>query len=150
MELYLCDIYNPGAGQCGPTKKQGMKRGEIVRLKDGSEVRRVCQTLDLRDDPELIAEYRRRHEEGNIWREVIEGIRAVGVLEMEIYILGTRLFMIVDTPVDFDWDEQMAKLATLPRQEEWERYMSSFQLADSNATSAEKWRMMERMFHLYD
>lgn len=121
-----------------------------MRLKDGSEVRRVCQTLDLRDDPELIAEYRRRHEEGNIWREVIEGIRAVGVLEMEIYILGTRLFMIVDTPVDFDWDEQMAMLATLPRQEEWERYMSSFQLADSNATSAEKWRMMERMFHLYD
>lgn len=112
-------------------------------------VKRYCQTLDLRNEPKLIAEYRRRHEKGNIWPEIIEGIRSIGILEMEIYILGTRLFMIVETPVDFDWDEAMAKLSTLPRQAEWEDYMSLFQQAEAGASSAEKWQMMERMFHLY-
>ena len=55
--------------------------------------KRYCQTLDLRDNAELIAEYRKRHSEGEAWSEILEGIREVGILEMEIYILGTRLFM---------------------------------------------------------
>ena len=67
-------------------------------------VKRYCQTLDLRDSPELIAEYRKRHSQAEAWPEILAGIREVGILEMEIYILGTRLFMIVETPVDFDWD----------------------------------------------
>ena len=91
------------------------------QVKDyGQPVKRYCQTMDLRDNPELIAQYRKRHSEGEAWQEIIDGIRAVGILEMEIYILGTRLFMIVETPLDFDWDTAMAKLATLPRQQEWE------------------------------
>ena len=112
-------------------------------------VKRYCQTMDLRDNPELIAEYRKRHREGEAWQEIIDGIRSVGILEMEIYILGTRLFMIVETPLDFDWDAAMARLATLPRQQEWEEYMAVFQNCAKSATSDEKWQMMERMFHLY-
>lgn len=112
-------------------------------------VKRFCQTLDLKDNPELIAEYRRRHSEGETWCEIIDGIREVGILEMEIYILGTRLFMIVETPVDFDWDEAMTRLSTLPRQQEWEDYMSEFQVAAQGASSNDKWQMMERIFHLY-
>jgi L-rhamnose mutarotase len=103
----------------------------------------------LRDDPKLIAEYRRRHSEGVIWPEIIKGIKEVGILEMEIYILGTRLFMIMDVPEDFNWDEAMTRLASLPRQQEWEDYMSIFQLTKPGASSEEKWQTMERMFHLY-
>ena len=113
-------------------------------------VERYCRTLDLRDDPKLIAEYRRRHAQENIWPEIPAGIREVGILEMEIYILGTRLFMIVETPVNFDWDGAMERLATLPRQQEWEDYMSIFQLVLPGSTSAEKWQPMERIFHLYN
>jgi L-rhamnose mutarotase len=112
-------------------------------------VKRFCQTLDLKDNPELIAEYRRRHSEGEAWKEVLDGIRQVGILEMEIYILGTRLFMIVETPLDFEWDEAMARLNTLPRQAEWEDYMAEFQLVKAGMASSEKWQLMERMFHLY-
>lgn len=106
--------------------------------------------MELRDNPELIAEYRRRHSREKAWPEIRQGIREVGILEMEIYILGTKLFMIVETPLDFDWDEAMAKLATLPRQQEWEDYMSVFQKAAPGASSAEKWQPMERMFYLYE
>ncbi len=112
-------------------------------------VKRYCQTMDLKNEPALIKEYRNRHSEDNAWKEILDGIRAVGILEMEIYILDNRLFMIVETPLDFDWDSAMAKLATLPRQQEWEEYMAMFQNCDATATSDEKWKMMERMFHLY-
>ena len=113
-------------------------------------VKRYCQTLELRDNPELIKEYRCRHSREHAWREILDGIRQVGILEMEIYILGTRLFMIVETPLDFDWDTAMARLATLPRQAEWEDYMAEFQLVKQGLSSAEKWQLMERMFYLYE
>jgi len=112
--------------------------------------KRYCQTLDLKDDPKLIEEYVKRHSEEEAWLEIREGIRSVGILEMELYILGNRLFMIVETPLDFDWDEAFTRLATLPRQQEWEDYMSIFQNVEANATSAEKWKQMQRIFRLYD
>ena len=117
------------------------------RVKDyGQSVKRYCQTMDLRDNPELIAEYKRRHSQ--VWPEIIEGIKAVGILDMQIFLLGHRLVMIVDAPLDFQWDEAMSRLATLPRQQEWETYMSLFQDCSADATSDEKWQMMEQIFCL--
>ncbi|MCD7924035.1 MAG: L-rhamnose mutarotase [Bacteroides sp.] len=125
-------------------KKQGYRVQEYH-----GPVKRYCQMLSLKDDPALIAEYRKRHSEGSVWAETLAAIREVGILGMEIYILGTNLFMIVETPLDFDWDTAMARMATLPRQAEWEEYMSVFQQAAPGASSAEKWQLMDRMFHLY-
>ena len=126
-----------------------MKENGYVVQEYKVPVKRYCQTMDLKDNPELIAEYVKRHSEAEAWPEIRAGIREVGILEMEIYILVTRLFMIVETPLDFDWETAMARLATLPRQAEWEAYMSIFQQADATATSAEKWQLMDRMFYLY-
>lgn len=89
-------------------------------------VKRYCQTLDLKNNPELIAEYREIHSREKAWPEIREGIRSVGILEMEIYIIGSRLFMIVETPLDFDWDTAMKRLAQLPRQAEWEDHVARF------------------------
>ena len=116
----------------------------------GQPVKRYVQTMDLKDDPELIAEYKRRHSQEEAWPEIRAGIREVGILDMQIFILGTRLVMIVETPMDFEWDCAMARLATLPRQQEWEDYMAIFQQCAEGATSNEKWQMMERMFYLYE
>ena len=126
-----------------------MKENGYVVQEYKVPVKRYCQTMDLKDNPELIAEYVKRHSEAEAWPEIRAGIREVGILEMEIYIHGTSLFMIVETPLDFDWETAMARLATLPRQAEWEAYMSIFQQADATATSAEKWQLMDRMFYLY-
>lgn len=112
------------------------KAGYRVKEYSGP-VKRYCQTLDLKEDPELITEYMKRHSQAEAWPEIIAGIREVGILEMEIYILENRLFMIVETPLDFEWDTAMEKLAGLPRQAEWEDYMSIFQVASPGATSAE-------------
>ena len=69
---------------------------------------------------------------------------------MDMYIVGSGLLMIVETPVEFDWDTAMARLNTLPRELEWEEYMSILQQAAPGMSSAEKWIPMERMFHLYN
>ena len=112
-------------------------------------VKRYVQFLEISDDPELVAQYRKWHSEEYSWKDVRDGIKAVGILEMEIYILGSKLVMIVDAPADFQWDEAMAHLATLPRQAEWEAFVSKFQGCPADARSDEKWKPMERMFWLY-
>ena len=71
--------------------------------------------MTLKNDSELIRKYKKAHSPEHFWKEIGQGIRSVGILEMEIYLSGNQLFMIVETPLDFDWDSAMAKLATLPR-----------------------------------
>lgn len=112
--------------------------------------KRYCQTLSLKNNPILIEEYRKIHSEEKARPEIRAGIRAVGILEMEIYILGSQLFMIIETPLDFDWKIAMDKLSNLPRQAEWEKYVSKFQDCPCLSSSAEKWKLMERMFYLYE
>ena len=122
--------------------------GYIQTISDG-KLKRYVQFLEINDNPELIAQYRYWHSEEHHWQEIREGIRAVGILEMEIYMLGNRLVMIVDAPADFNWQEAMDRLATLPRQAEWEAFVSRFQGCSAHARSEEKWQPMERMFRLY-
>ena len=111
-------------------------------------MKRYCQTLTLKDDPQLVEKYIEVH--SHVWPEIIEGQHEVGILSMEIYAKGRTLFMIVDTVDDFDWERDMARLATLPRQAEWEEVVGKFQKCGKGATSNEKWHMMERIFYLYD
>ena len=122
--------------------------GYVQTISDG-RIKRYVQFLEISDDPELIAQYRKWHSQEYNWKEVRDGIREVGILEMEIYLLGSRLVMIVDAPVDFRWSEAMKRLATLPRQAEWEALVSKFQGCRPDARSDEKWQPMERIFRLY-
>ncbi len=112
------------------------------------EFKRFCKSLSLEEDPKLIDEYKKVHGKGAVWPEITQGMVDVGILDMEIYISGTRLFMIMDTTPDFDHDSAMAKLATMPRQSEWEAYVSKFQKTSPEASADEKWQLMERIFKL--
>lgn len=107
-------------------------------------MKRFCQTLELINDNNLISKYIDAHK--NVWPEIIEGQREVGILDMQIYRKGCHLFMIMDTVDDFDFEKDMARLATLPRQAEWEAYMSQFQGCSPDAPSAQKWQLMQRIF----
>ena len=107
-------------------------------------MKRYCQTLTLVDNEKLIEQYMEVHK--HVWPEIIEGQREVGILDMQIYRKGRHLFMIMDTVDDFNFERDMARLATLPRQAEWEAYVSQFQGAKADARSDEKWQLMERIF----
>ena len=113
-------------------------------MKLETNVKRYCQTLTLVDNEQMIQKYVEAH--AHVWPEIIQGQREVGILDMQIYRKGRSLFMIMDVKDDFDFQKDMAKLATLPRQAEWEAYVSQFQGCSANARSDEKWQMMQRIF----
>ena len=121
-----------------------------IQKEHGARVKRFCQIMELKDDAELIRRYCQAHDEEHFRPEILAGMREVGILEMEVYILGNKIVMIVDAPEDFSWDDAMARLATLPGQQDWEEYVAQFQNCDANATSDKKWKMMSRIFHIYD
>ena len=110
--------------------------------------KRYCKILHLADDPALIEEYKRHHAPGSVWPEITDGLRTVGVRDMEIYLSGTTLVMIMETDPDVDHDAAMKRLAGMPRQAEWEAMMARFQDADSSTTAGDKWQVMDRIFTL--
>ena len=120
----------------------------FISKRDYTCYKRYCKTLTLQDDPQLISEYKKVHAPGSTWPEITQGMIELGILDMEIYIMGTRLFMIMDTVPEFDHDRAMAELAAKPRQSEWEAYVSRFQKTSSEATADEKWQLMERIYKL--
>ena len=111
-------------------------------------VQRFCFTLDLKKDPELIKEYLHWHEKEHIWPEIPAGIKAAGIQKMEIYRTDHRLFMIIEAGPEFNLERDMKRLATLPRQQEWEAFVSKYQNSLPGETSSEKWKLMEKIFDL--
>ncbi len=111
-------------------------------------MKRYCQTLELYNDPKLITAYVDEHK--HVWKEIKDGIRSVGILDMQIYLYDNRLFMIMDTTDDFDWEKDNNRLAKLPRQSEWETYMSKYQVSIPGQASHQKWHLMEQIFGLND
>ncbi|MDR1881967.1 MAG: L-rhamnose mutarotase [Prevotella sp.] len=123
----------------------------MKNLKDGyikMQTKRYCQFLKL--NKETLDEYKYWHDSSNIWKEIPEGIRRAGILDMEIYMLADMAFMIVETPLDFDWEEAFGRLATYERQAEWEDFVAGFQQAGQGLRSEEKWQLAERIFSLED
>jgi L-rhamnose mutarotase len=108
--------------------------------------RRYCLTLDLKDDPKLIAEYKRHHEK--IWPEITKSIRDAGILDLEIYVRGTRMFMILEVDDTFSFEKKAEADRKNQRVQEWEDLMWKFQKALPDAKPGEKWLPMERIFVL--
>jgi L-rhamnose mutarotase len=108
--------------------------------------RRHCLTLDLKDDPQLIAEYKRHHEK--IWPEITRSIKDAGIKDLEIYLLGTRMFMIMEVNELFSFEAKAEADAGNARVQEWERLMWKFQQALPQARPGEKWLLMEKIFKL--
>jgi L-rhamnose mutarotase len=104
-------------------------------------------TLNLKDDPEIIRLYKEYH--ANPWPEVNNALKEVGVLEMKIFLLGRRLFMIYRTDDQFNPAVDMPRYLTLhPRCQVWEDLMGTFQEPVPEAQPGEKWAGMELVFDL--
>lgn len=105
-----------------------------------------CFTLDLHNDPDLVAEYKRWHTREHIWPEVIDCLRANGVLSEEIYLAGNRLFMILRTTEDFSLDAKISADKASPVMQKWEELMNRFQKPLPEARPGQKWVPMEKIF----
>ena len=106
--------------------------------------------LDLQDDPEAIAAYRFWHRPGRPPDAVTRAIRASGVTALDIWQVGDRLVMLMETAPDFDPAASAARDAENPEVQAWETLMNRYQRPLPFAAAGEKWVETERIFSLDD
>ncbi|RFZ84240.1 L-rhamnose mutarotase [Mucilaginibacter terrenus] len=109
-------------------------------------MKRYCLTLDLKDDPQLIAEYEEYH--SAVWPEILQSITDSGIEHMEIYRYGSRLFMIMEVNETFSFEAKSAADASNSKVQEWETLMWNYQQPLPGAKPGEKWILMEKIFDL--
>jgi L-rhamnose mutarotase len=108
--------------------------------------RRYCFALDLKNDPTLIAEYKKHHEK--IWPEITQSLENSGIEDLEIYLLGPRMFMTMEVNESFSFENKAKADQQNPRVQAWEQLMWKFQQALPEAKPGEKWLRMERIYKL--
>lgn len=109
-------------------------------------MKRYCLALDLKDDPALIAEYEAYHT--SVWPEILASIRDSGILGMEIYRWGNRLFMIMETDDGFSFKIKSEMDQSNEKVQQWEELMWKYQEAMPGAAPGEKWVLMNKIFDL--
>jgi L-rhamnose mutarotase len=107
---------------------------------------RYCLALDLKDDPELIAEYEKYHQA--IWPGIHQSIIQSGITQMEIYRCFNRLFMIMEVDDGFSFDKKVALDADNAEVQTWEYLMWKYQQAIPGSKPGEKWVLMNKIFEL--
>ena len=111
-------------------------------------VKTYCLSLDLQNDPDLIAEYKKFHEPGTIWPEVVENIKSREIISEQIFLLGSRMVMVLETTDDFSFEEKAAADQANPKMQEWEVLMWKYQKPVPEAQPGEKWALMEKIFEV--
>jgi L-rhamnose mutarotase len=111
-------------------------------------MRRYCLALDLIDDKALIEEYERFHKPEHVWPEIKSSITQAGIVGLEIYRIGTRLFMIMETEDDFSFEKKSEADANNPKVIEWEQLMWKFQQPTPWSKPGEKWSPLSLIFKL--
>ena len=109
-------------------------------------MKRYCLALDLKPEAESIAQYRRHHKK--IWPEITSSIRQAGIRQMEIWLVGNRLFMIMDTEDSFSFEHKSRLDSANPKVLEWEELMWNYQQGLPQANPGQKWMIMEKIFDL--
>lgn len=110
------------------------------------KITRYCQALDLIDDPKLIKEYKEIHQ--HIWPEIADNIHNSGIVDMQIWCIGTRLFMIMDVNEHFSFAKSAQQDSNNPIVIKWEEKMWCYQKPTPWTPAGNKWVLMENIFNL--
>lgn len=108
---------------------------------------RRCFAVDLHDDHEQIARYRAWHQAGAPPAAVTAAIRADDVRELQIWLVGDRLFMILELGDGYDAQAKAARDAANPDIQAWDALMRTFQKPLPFAPDR-TWMEMERIYAL--
>lgn len=106
-------------------------------------MKKYCLALDLVEDDTLIKEYVDWHE--NVWEEIKASIKDAGVKELEIYLYGSRLFMIIIAEDSFSFEKKALMDGLNPKVQEWEQLMWKYQQALPGSQPGEKWVLLEKI-----
>jgi L-rhamnose mutarotase len=109
-------------------------------------MKRHCFSLDLINDPKLISEYKKYHEK--IWPEITNSIKSAGIENLDIYLAGNRLFMVMEVNNSFSFEKKTAMDLANPKVQEWENLMWKYQQKLPFAKEGEKWILMDNIYQL--
>ena len=115
----------------------------------GVYMKRYCLALDLKDDPQLIAEYEAYHQ--NVWPEILQSISGAGISNMEIYRISNRLFMIMDSDPAAAAGARSTDDSDNPHVRAWEALMGELQQElpfPTRGAGAGKWQLLEHIYSL--
>ena len=109
-------------------------------------ITRSVLAVDLKDDPHVLRRYLEHH--ARVWPEVLASLRGAGIRAMDIYLLGRRLVMVVETEGQ-DYRRCFAAHASShPRVAEWEAMMRALQQPAPGGAPGEWWTEMQPVFSL--
>jgi L-rhamnose mutarotase len=109
---------------------------------------RLCFALDLKDDATSISRYKEWHRPGGPPAAITRSIREAGIDDLQIFLSGNRLFMIMETGATFSAGAKSAADDANPEVQQWEQLMWSFQQALPWAAPGQKWVPMELIYDL--
>jgi L-rhamnose mutarotase len=107
-------------------------------------MKRYYLALDLKDDPQLIAEYEAHHQK--VSTEILKSIRDSGIERMELFRAGNRMFMIMEVRDGFSFEEKQRMDEANPAVQTWENLMWHYQQALPFSRPGEKWVLMKKIF----
>lgn len=109
-------------------------------------MKRICYTLNLKNNKTLIKEYINHHK--NVWPEIIKSMKDSGIVNAEIYNFSTRLFLLIE--VDETFSEKRKKDLDKKNKfvNDWEEMMLKYQELIPNSPHSEKWVKMNKIFKL--
>ena len=108
--------------------------------------KRYCLALNLKNNQDLIRQYEELHR--SVWPEILASIKDAGIEQMEIYRLGTRLFMVMEVSDDFSFEKKAELDRNNEKVQQWEELMWKFQQPLEEAVRGEKWLLLNKIFDL--
>ena len=90
-----------------------------------TSLQRRCFALDLKDDAAAIDSYKRWHRPGGPPPEVTRSLRDAGIAALDIYLIGNRLFMIMDSDPAAASSAKSTDDSDNPHVQAWEALLSS-------------------------
>ena len=115
-------------------------------LQINHDMKRYCLALDLVNDPAMISQYIEHHKA--VWPEITDSIKKSGIIEMQIFNVADRLFMVIEVEEGFSFEKKNKMDNQNPYVIKWEELMSTYQKTLPNALPGEKWILMEKVFDL--
>ena len=109
-------------------------------------MKRYCYTLDLKENEILKKEYINHHKK--VWPEILKSIKSSGILNLEIYNINYRLFMLIETENKFDENKKKKMDSENPLVQKWETKMLKYQKKIKGSRKGEKWVKLNRIFDL--
>ena len=67
-------------------------------------MKRYCLALDLVNDPAMISQYIEHHKA--VWPEITDSIKKSGIIDMQIFNVADRLFMVIEVEEGFSFEKK--------------------------------------------